>query len=133
MSPPAEERFERTADQVYQPPEDADRSAGLQAGARGTTEFGKALGRLANDVAYRDRAMKDPLVIARDFRLTLKDLQALRQVSAMSGADIRQVNRVRADAITAITTNTAADVDVSCCSCCCCCCGDTAVAPLVNA
>ena len=94
-------------------------------------EFRKALTKLSSDPAYRERATKNPEVVVNDFKLSLKELQALRQVAVMSGADVKAVNRVRSDLIAkGVTSVSATNVDVSCCSCCCCCCGETAVAPL---
>lgn len=94
-------------------------------------DFRRVLSRLASDSAYREAATRDPDLIAKDFKLTLKELQALRQVAIMSGADVTQVNQIRAQEIrTQAAERLATDIDVSCCSCCCCCCGETAVVPL---
>lgn len=93
------------------------------------SEFAAVLSKLASDPAYRERATQNPDLLADDFRLTLKDLKALRQVAILSGADVTRVNSIRAREIAAnVSGLSAADVDVSCCSCCCCCCGETAVA-----
>lgn len=91
-------------------------------------QFKKALTRLADDKAYRTKAMKNPAVIVKDFKLSLKELSALRTVAVMSGADIKQVDRLSAATIDLQAGGGLADWDVSCCSCCCCCCGETAVA-----
>jgi hypothetical protein len=99
-------------------------------------EFRKALSRLATDAEYRQKAQTKPEIILRDFKLSLSDLQALRQVAVLSGADISAVNKVRAKEIARLSNEFAVvnkgalartDVDISCCSCCCCCCGETAV------
>lgn len=92
------------------------------------TQFSEVLTKLASDPVYRQRTLADPKLITTDYRLSLKELQALRQIAIMSGADVRSVNRLRANEFLARAAVT--DVDVSCCSCCCCCCGETAVAPL---
>lgn len=94
------------------------------------TEFSKVLTKLANDSGYREKATYDPSIITRDFKLALKELQALRQVAIMSGADCRAINKFRAGEFAA-RADLLCDVDVSCCSCCCCCCGETAVAPMI--
>lgn len=95
-----------------------------------TRQFAEVLSKLASDPGYRERAVADPATIAIDYKLTLKELQSLRQVAILSGADITNVNKLRAEEMlqridAAYLDN--ADVDVSCCSCCCCCCGETAV------
>ncbi|HRI09326.1 MAG TPA: hypothetical protein PKW35_16005 [Nannocystaceae bacterium] len=90
--------------------------------------FKSALTKLAGDSSYRDAATKDPSVILKDFKLSLKELSALRSVAAMSGADVHMVDSLAAKAIAA-RAQASTDVDVSCCSCCCCCCGETAAAP----
>jgi hypothetical protein len=101
-------------------------------------EFRKALSRLATDAKYRQQATKNPEVILKDFKLSLRDLQALRQVAVLSGADISAVNKVRAREMARLSDEfgvlgkgalapAATDIDISCCSCCCCCCGETAV------
>jgi len=113
------------------------------------SEFRRALARLASDPAYRERAMNDPSVITADYKMTLKDLQSLREVAVMSGADVTEVNKLRAQSLSAVAFgniatlgpgasevlknpgNIAADVNVSCCSCCCCCCGETAGGPMM--
>jgi hypothetical protein len=88
--------------------------------------FKAALTKLASDNTYRNAAIKDPGLILNDFKLSLKELSALRSVAAMSGADIRAVDSLAARAIAARADSDSTDVDVSCCSCCCCCCGETA-------
>lgn len=101
-----------------------------------TDTFKEALMRLANDQAYRERAVGNPMVLLRDYKLGLKDLAALRRAALMSGADIRSVDRLRGREIIAragIASARLSDVDVSCCSCCCCCCGETAVLPMTSA
>lgn len=99
-------------------------------------EFRKALSRLATDAKYREQATKNPELILKDFKLSLRDLQALRQVAALSGADVTAVNKVRAREFARLSDEfgvlgkgalAATDIDISCCSCCCCCCGETAV------
>jgi hypothetical protein len=99
-------------------------------------EFRKALSRLATDADYREKAQKNPAIIVRDFKLSLRDLQALRQVAVLSGADVTAVNKVRAKEMARLAPEfavvgkgalAATDIDISCCSCCCCCCGETAV------
>lgn len=91
-------------------------------------QFQAALTQLSSDRSYRERAVADPSVITSDYKLSLKELQALRQVAVLSGADVAVVDRFRADSIARGGVNALDSVDVSCCSCCCCCCGDTAVA-----
>jgi hypothetical protein len=90
-------------------------------------QFKQALTRLAEDQAYRRKAIRNPAVVVRDFDLSLKELSALRGVAVMSGADIKQVDRLSAAAIDLHAGMENMDIDVSCCSCCCCCCGETAV------
>ena len=94
--------------------------------------FRKALNTLANDVSYRNAAIKDPKKIMDDFDLSLIELRALRDAAVMSGADVRAVNQVVASEMVAHSVYADADkvgdIDISCCSCCCCCCGETAVA-----
>jgi hypothetical protein len=103
-----------------------------------SSQFAAVLSRLASDPGYRGQAIAQPELIGRDFKLTLRELKALREVAILSGADVSQVNRIRAneylmraDELRAIDRlSPVADVDVSCCSCCCCCCGETALAPM---
>jgi|GEM_PF-2820124 hypothetical protein len=90
------------------------------------TSFQEVLTRLSTDSNYRKQAMADPSLITTDYKMSLKELQALRQVAILSGADTTVVDRVRVESIGRAAT-TLDSVDVSCCSCCCCCCGDTAV------
>jgi len=97
------------------------------------TEFSKVLSKLASDPAYREKATADPSLITREYKLTLKELQSLRQVAVMSGADITAVNKFRVSEFAARANLAATDVDVSCCSCCCCCCGETAVEAIASA
>src|SRR5438045_703531 len=88
----------------------------------GGQEFRNALTQLASDADYRARATEQPELVLRDFSLSLKELQALRQIALLSGADISAVNRIRASEITKEIGGVAeVNVDVSCCSCCCCC------------
>jgi hypothetical protein len=94
--------------------------------ARDRNSFQAALVKLSSDPEYRTEAIMDPSLITADFKLSLKELQALRQVAVLSGADVKAVDKLRVDAI-ARGVNALDSVDVSCCSCCCCCCGDTAV------
>jgi hypothetical protein len=105
----------------------------LDRAERPKTEFSKVLSKLANDPAYREKATADPAVITREYKLTLKELQSLRQIAVMSGADITAVNKFRVSEFAARADLAATDVDVSCCSCCCCCCGETAVEMLASA
>ena len=101
--------------------------------AKGDREFRSALAKLASDQQYRDRAQDRPELIETDFKLTVKELQALRQVAVMSGADIRAVDALRGDRIAERAKAAAGqsdwwddwDWDISCCSSCCC--GETAV------
>jgi hypothetical protein len=88
--------------------------------------FQEVLTRLSTDNEYRNKATADPTLLTTDYKMSLKELQALRQVAILSGADTKVVDRIRVDAISRAGTNLDS-VDVSCCSCCCCCCGDTAV------
>lgn len=93
-------------------------------------QFREALGKLATDKGYREKATKDPMMIIQDFKLSQKELSALRNVARMSGADVRAVDRLTATAIAVAVDHAAdTDIDVSCCSCCCCCCGETAATP----
>ena len=94
--------------------------------------FAQVLTKLASDPGYREIAIADPSIITRDFKLSLKELQALRQVAVMSGADITNVNRYRVAEFAARANLAAPDIDISCCSCCCCCCGETAVALILH-
>jgi len=94
--------------------------------AQNRDQFREVLTRLANDSSFRAQATADPALITSNFRLSLKELQALRQVAVLSGADVSTVDRVRITSISE-TRPSLDSVDVSCCSCCCCCCGDTAV------
>ncbi|MEZ4450576.1 MAG: hypothetical protein R3B09_13935 [Nannocystaceae bacterium] len=95
----------------------------------GVDSFKSALTKLAGDSKYRDAATQDPTMILKDFKLSLKELSALRSVAAMSGADVHAVDGLAAKAIASRLNQASTDVDVSCCSCCCCCCGETAAAP----
>jgi hypothetical protein len=95
-------------------------------------EFKKALTQLASDDDYRLKATKDPKLIEHDFKLTVKELHALREAAVLSGADVRAVDALRGKEIAARASKTdeLSDEDefsISCCSCCCCCCGETAV------
>jgi hypothetical protein len=85
--------------------------------------FKTALVRLASDSDYRQRATADPSIVTQDFQLSERDLQALRQVAVMSGADVSAVDQVVADQGQGLASNI--NVTVSCC--CCCCCGETGV------
>lgn len=88
--------------------------------------FKTALNRLGSDTAFRNQVMKNPVVLTKEFNLSIQELSALRQVAQLSGADMTQINKVRAVGIGAFRTGAAEiDIDVSCC--CCCCCGETAV------
>jgi len=91
------------------------------------SDFQQVLKRLSSDPDYRQRAVGDPNLITSDYKLSLKELQALRQVAVLSGADVSVVDRVRSSEISRGAVAQLESVDVSCCSCCCCCCGDTAV------
>jgi hypothetical protein len=93
---------------------------------RDRNSFQQALVKLSSDPEYRTAATQDPGLITSDFKLSLKELQALRQVAVLSGADVKVVDKFRVDSINR-GVNALDSVDVSCCSCCCCCCGDTAV------
>lgn len=94
--------------------------------AANRTSFQEVLTRLSTDKEYRAQAIADPAMITTDYKLSLKELQALRQVAILSGADTNVVDRLRVAAISRAAPSLDS-VDVSCCSCCCCCCGDTAV------
>jgi hypothetical protein len=93
-------------------------------------DFRDVLKVLANNREYRNAATEDPSMIIQDFDLSVRELQALRGVALLSGADLRAVDKlVGAEIIThpgGLVSDV--DVDVSCCSCCCCCCGETSVA-----
>jgi hypothetical protein len=103
---------------------------------RGSAEYKKALTRLSNDPAYRKLATRNPNIITRDYKLSPRELYALRGAAVMSGADVREVNKmmreraideeVRRGTSRAIASRSV-DVDVDHCCCCCCCCGETAV------
>jgi hypothetical protein len=96
------------------------------------TEFKRALTALASDAQFRAQATKDPKIITRKFKLSLRELNSLREVAVMSGADIKAVDKLRVAEIKAnIGRAKATNIDISCCSCCCCCCGETAVAPMM--
>ena len=88
--------------------------------------FKAALSKLGADKAFRAQVEKNPAVLTKEF-LSLTELNALRQVALLTGADITQINKVRATGIAATNRAqlAAIDIDVSCC--CCCCCGETAV------
>jgi hypothetical protein len=90
-------------------------------------DFKAALTKLASDPEYRQKAQEDPTVIEKDYGLSVKELQALRQVAVLSGADVSQVDHIRGTKIAERSSEELQSVDVSCCSCCCCCCGETAV------
>ena len=93
-------------------------------------QFREAISRFAGDAEFREEAMSNPEVVQDNFKLSLEELQALRQVAILSGADVSNVDRLRIDSIRKFVERgdlAAVDVDVSCCSCCCCCCGETAV------
>lgn len=100
--------------------------AGIRNPLERPSDFKRALTRLATDAEYRKETMSRPELILQDYRLTVRELENLKDVAKLSGADITAVNRLRASEITR-GIGTAADVDVSCCSCCCCCCGETSV------
>lgn len=88
------------------------------------SHFRDALSRLASDTEYRDKATADPMLVAQDYHLSDKDLQALRQVAELSGADVSQVDKV----VTDFSGGEGAglkDVNVTVSCCCCCCCGET--------
>ena len=108
------------------PRPDPSSIAGIRNPLERPSDFKRALTRLATDVEYRKETMSRPEVILQDYRLTVRELENLKDVAKLSGADITAVNRLRASEITR-GIGTAADVDVSCCSCCCCCCGETSV------
>ena len=57
-------------------------------------DFKKALSKLASDDAYRNKATRDPNIITQDFKLSLAELEALRDAAEMSGADLKQVRKV---------------------------------------
>ena len=44
--------------------------------------------KLASDAAYRIKATRDPNLITQDFKLSLAELEALRDAAEMSGADL---------------------------------------------
>ncbi len=94
-------------------------------------QFKAALSKLATNTTFRASAMKDPTLITKSFKLTAGELEMLRQVAILSGADNAALNKARAAAISGrsgITIgNTGIGWSISCCSCCCCCCGETSV------
>jgi hypothetical protein len=107
----------------------------LQPG-KSRAEFKRALTALASDQEFRTQAIKDPRLVTRKFKLSLTELESLREVAILSGADITAVNKIRANEIasratTAALKRTTIDIDISCCSCCCCCCGETGVASVM--
>src|SRR5205085_1923725 len=61
--------------------------------------FQEVLTRLSTDNDYRNKAQTDPSILTTDYKMSLKELQALRQVAILSGADTKVVDRVRVDAI----------------------------------
>lgn len=91
--------------------------------------FKKALNRLSTDKEFRDRAIAKPEILTTEFRLSLKELHALRAAAVLSGADLTEIQRVRGNAIErfAVTRTNVADVDIDISCCCCCCCGETSV------
>lgn len=102
-------------------------------------DFKKAISKLSADSDYRNRAMKDPSLVTHDFKLSLSELEALRNAAELSGADLTAVRKVRASSFEHLAATPiqrlgakVSDVNVSCCSCCCCCCGETAVAPMLR-
>jgi hypothetical protein len=86
--------------------------------------FKTALNKLGSDTAFRNQVMKNPTVLTREFQLSIQELSALRQVAQLSGADMTQINKVRASGI---VRGGAAEIDINVSCCCCCCCGETAV------
>jgi hypothetical protein len=89
--------------------------------------FKAALTKLASDPEYRQKAQEDPTIIEKDYGLSVKELQALRQVAVLSGADVSQVDHIRGTMIAERSGDELKSVDNGCCCCCCCCCGETAV------
>ena len=88
--------------------------------------FKAALNRLSTDTTFRKAVLARPETLTKEFKLSLRELHALRQAAIMSGADMTRINKVRAREIAnAKATLTDIDIDISCC--CCCCCGETAV------
>lgn len=87
--------------------------------------FKKALNRLSTDKEFRDRAVTKPEVLTTEFRLSVKELHALRSAAVLSGADMKQIQRVRGTQIAQGIGIADVDIDISCC--CCCCCGETSV------
>ena len=97
-------------------------------------DFKRALTKLAGDAAYRNKAIHDPNIITHDFKLSFLELEQLRNAAELSGADLTEVTKIRANSFQHFSgvpaVHTAAlkiNINVSCCSCCCCCCGETAV------
>jgi hypothetical protein len=104
--------------------------------------FREALAKLANDRDFRDNAQAEPDLLLKDFpELGLGELQALRQVAVMSGADVSNVDNVLwnqmhlpAKFLEPVPpafprpgpSEVAGGVHIHCC-CCCCCCGETAI------
>ncbi len=91
--------------------------------------FKKALNKLGSDNVFREQAMKNPETLTKDFHLSIKELQGLRQAAILSGVDMTAINRARADEISRFAGTHPGiakdDINISCC--CCCCCGETAV------
>jgi hypothetical protein len=92
--------------------------------AADTSHFREALSRLASDTDYREKTTVNPLLLAQDYHLSDKDLQALRQVAELSGADVSQVDKAVSDFGDAEGAGLK-DVTVTVSCCCCCCCGET--------
>lgn len=89
--------------------------------------FKTALNKLGSDTEFRAQVQKNPAILTKEFRLSLTELNALRQVAQLTGADLTQINRVRATGIAAFKGAEVADIDINVSCCCCCCCGETAV------
>ena len=87
--------------------------------------FKKALNRLSTDREFRDRAVAKPEILTTEFSLSVKELHALRSAAVLSGADMRQIQKVRGTEIARGLALPDIDIDISCC--CCCCCGETSV------
>jgi hypothetical protein len=88
------------------------------------SHFREALTRLANDSDYRAKTTQNPVLLTQDYHLSDKDLQALRQVASMSGADTSQIDKVVGEWSEQQGAGLK-DVNVTVSCCCCCCCGET--------
>jgi hypothetical protein len=113
-----------------QPPQHLSHSlAGMTIAAKSNPKtFKAALNRLGSDNAFRDAVIKNPASLTKNFQLSIRELQALRQAAVLSGVDVKVIDAERSRAIADfVKTGTQAEIDINISCCCCCCCGETAV------